>query len=243
MHHNIHSLCTVKQYPWVKPIATPLGQFNVLKGACSDQIAAELRGLDLLIEIVEQSNVWEIQSDTNIPFLASKDGAPGILVNIFESMKERIHGGNPHLSIMMAQKDVCVLRDASEVLTPSTDTMISLVLLGNMGWPLKHTPSTLSQKAVAGLSEPELCHDEGIRLDALDHGTIEFAVDCYQAGQHMNAIAILAEMGRRWYVCRGWDMETIRGILGEFLNEFDREHIERYLEAPQCSEDDLFIVL
>ena len=226
----------------MKPIATPLGEFNVLETACSSQITAELRGLDLLIEIVEQSNVWEIQNDTSTPFLASKDGAPGILVNIFESMKERIHGGNPHLSIMMAQKDVCVLRDASEVLTPSTDTMISLVLLGNMGWPLKHTPSTLIHKAVAALSEPELCHDEGLRLDALDHRTIEFAMDCYQAGQHMNAIAIFAEMGRRWYVCRGWEIKTIQGILGELLNEFDHEHIERYLEAPQCPEDDLFLV-
>ena len=81
----------------MKPIATPIGRFNVLEGACQKQIAAELRGLDLLIELVNKSNVWEIRTEAHTPFLVSTDGAPGILVDIFESMKSRILGGNPHL--------------------------------------------------------------------------------------------------------------------------------------------------
>jgi len=227
----------------VKPIATPIGRFNVLKGACQKQIAAELRGLDLLIELVNKSNAWEIRTDAHTPFLVSIDGAPGILVNIFESMKSRILGGNPHLSIMMAQKEVCVLRTKSDVMTPSTDSMISLVLLGDMGWPLAHTPSTLSSKAFAGLETSPEWMERDMQINDLDNREIEFAVDCYQAGQHMNAIAIIAEIGRRWYVCRNWELEHIHPILSELLVQFEPAHIERYLEAPQCSEDDLFIVL
>ncbi|MEJ6665133.1 MAG: hypothetical protein QNL20_03620 [Euryarchaeota archaeon] len=215
----------------------------VLDGACQQQVDAELRGLDLLLDLVSASKIWEIQQSSHLPFLASKDGPPGIIVNIFESMKARILGGDPHLKMMMRQKEVCVLRNHSEVLTPSTDSMVSLVLLGEVGWPLQHTPDTLSDKALAQLELPSSCQQRGIMLDELDHRTIAYSMECYQAGQHMNAIAILAEMGRRWYVCRNWEMGEIRPLLATFLNEIERSHVLLYLEAPQCAQDDLFIVL
>lgn len=239
----MHCLYNVTDDLCVKPIVTPLGKFMVLEGACQQQVAAELRGLDLLLNLVNKSNVWEIQQTSDLPFLASTDGSPGILVNIFDSMKARILGGDPHLKMMMRQKQVCVLRNHSEVLTPSTDSMVSLVLLGEMGWPLQHTPDTLSDKALAQLELPTLCQERGIKLDELDHRTIAYSMECYQAGQHMNAIAILAEMGRRWYVCRNWEMGEIRPLLATFLNEIDRSHVMLYLEAPQCPQDDLFLVV
>lgn len=215
----------------------------VLDGACQQQVDAELRGLDLLLDLVSKSHIWEIQQNSHLPFLASKDGPPGIIVNIFESMKARILGGDPHLKMMMRQKEVCVLRNHSEVLTPSTDSMVSLVLLGEVGWPLQHTPDTLSAKALAQLEFPASCPERGIMLDELDHRTIAYSMECYQAGQHMNAIAILAEMGRRWYVCRNWEMSEIRPLLATFLNEIERSHVLLYLEAPQCPQDDLFLAV
>lgn len=227
----------------MKPIETPLGNLNVLEAACPKQIAAELRGLDLLISLVNESPRWHISQTSSIPFLMSDDGAPGIQVNIFASMKARIHGGDPHLDIMMGQRKVCVLRNRSDVMTPSTDAMVSLVLLGNMGWPIQHTPSTLSKKAMAQLEEPFECLERDLRLKELDYQAIEFAVDCYQAGQHMNAIGILGEMARSWYVCRAWELEDIQPIIAELLNEFDRKHVEAYLEDPQCPEDVMFLAV
>ncbi|MFL2950001.1 MAG: hypothetical protein ACJZ40_06435 [Candidatus Poseidoniaceae archaeon] len=228
----------------MKRIATPLGNLKLIKGACKKQIAAELRGLELLIELVKQSNVWMIDQRGKKPYLVSCDGAPGIQVDIFASMQKRILGGDPHLDILIAQEEACVMRSKSEVMTPSTDSMVSLVLLGNMGWPLKHTPSTLSDKAVYSLKQSEIFEDSiGTQLKGQDYQEIEFAMDCYQAGQHQNAVAILAEIGRRWYVCRSWEIEHIQNLLASFFSQLERHHVEAYIEAPQCKEDVMFIAL
>jgi hypothetical protein len=93
------------------------------------------------------------------------------------------------------------------------------------------------------LEEPFECLERDLRLKELDYQAIEFAVDCYQAGQHMNAIGILGEMARSWYVCRAWELEDIQPIIAELLNEFDRKHVEAYLEDPQCPEDVMFLAV
>ena len=59
----------------------------------------------------------------------------------------------------------------------------------------------------------------------------------------MEGLRILATMGRRWYVCRGWNLDLIQPVMEEFLVQYSGEQIQRYLEAPECQEDDLFLVL
>jgi len=227
----------------VKPVATQLGQLNLLSGACEQQIGAELRGLSLLIDIVNQSPNWGIENHSERPFLVSRDGAPGISVDIFESMKARILGGDPHLKISMAMKEVCVLRKESDVLTPSTDSMVSLVLLGNMDWPLSHTPTTLKKKSIAQKELPREFIADDIYYNETDHRAIEASQEEYAAGRQMNAISLVGAMARRWYVCREWPFEIIRPLIGEVLADYDPVHVRQYIENPQCSDDDLFIQL
>ena len=227
----------------MKPIATPLGPLNLIEGACEQQIAAELRGLCLLMDIVKESPVWSIDTRSSRPFLVSNDGPPGISVDIFESMRVRILGGDPHLTIMMAQKSVCVARQKSDVMTPSTDSMVSLVLLGNMGWPLCKTPTTMLKKALARRDSPEYNLEDHVYYTEQDRSEIEASNKCLLQGKPMEGLQILATMGRRWYVCRGWDLDLIQPIMEEFLVRYSGEHIQRYLQAPVCSEDDLFLVL
>ncbi len=50
-------------------------------------------------------------------------------------------------------------------------------------------------------------------------------------------------MARSWYVCRAWELEDIQPIMAELLNEFDRKHVEAYLEDPQCPEDVMFLAV
>ena len=214
-----------------------------MEGACEQQIAAELRGLCLLLDIVKESPTWSIDTRSSRPFLVSNDGPPGISVDIFQSMKVRILGGDPHLTIMMAQKAVCVARQKSDVLTPSTDSMVSLVLLGNMGWPLCKTPTTMRKKALARRDSPVYRKKDHVYFTNQDRQQIEASNRCLEQGKPMEGLRILATMGRRWYVCRGWNLDLIQPVMEEFLVQYSGEQIQRYLEAPECPEDDLFLVL
>lgn len=214
-----------------------------MEGACEKQIAAELRGLCLLLDIVKESPTWSIDTRSSRPFLVSNDGPPGISVDIFQSMKVRILGGDPHLTIMMAQKSVCVARQKSDVLTPSTDSMVSLVLLGNMGWPLCKTPTTMRKKALAHRDSPVYHKKDHVYFTGQDRQQIEASNRCLEQGKPMEGLRILATMGRRWYVCRGWNLDLIQPVMEEFLVQYSGEQIQRYLEAPECPEDDLFLVL
>ncbi len=214
-----------------------------MEGACEQQIAAELRGLCLLLDIVKESPTWSIDTRSSRPFLVSNDGPPGISVDIFQSMKVRILGGDPHLTIMMAQKSVCVARQKSDVLTPSTDSMVSLVLLGNMGWPLCKTPTTMRKKALARRDSPVYHKKDHVYFTNQDRQQIEASNRCLEQGKPMEGLRILATMGRRWYVCRGWNLDLIQPVMEEFLVQYSGEQIQRYLEAPECPEDDLFLVL
>lgn len=214
-----------------------------MEGACEKQIAAELRGLCLLLDIVKESPTWSIDTRSSRPFLVSNDGPPGISVDIFQSMKVRILGGDPHLTIMMAQKSVCVARQKSDVLTPSTDSMVSLVLLGNMGWPLCKTPTTMRKKALARRDSPVYHKKDHVYFTEQDRQQIEASNRCLEQGKPMEGLRILATMGRRWYVCRGWNLDLIQPVMEEFLVQYSGEQIQRYLEAPECPEDDLFLVL
>ena len=214
-----------------------------MEGACEQQIAAELRGLCLLLDIVKESPTWSIDTRSSRPFLVSNDGPPGISVDIFQSMKVRILGGDPHLTIMMAQKSVCVARQKSDVLTPSTDSMVSLVLLGNMGWPLCKTPTTMRKKALARRDSPVYRKKDHVYFTNQDRQQIEASNRCLEQGKPMEGLRILATLGRRWYVCRGWNLDLIQPVMEEFLVQYSGEQIQRYLEAPECPEDDLFLVL
>ena len=214
-----------------------------MEGACEQQIAAELRGLCLLMDIVKESPVWSIDTRSSRPFLVSNDGPPGISVDIFQSMKVRILGGDPHLTIMMAQKSVCVARQKSDVMTPSTDSMVSLVLLGNMGWPLCKTPTTMRKKALARRDSPVYRAKDHAYTTEQDRQQIGASKKCLEQGKPMEGLRILATMGRRWYVCRGWNLDLIQPVMEEFLVQYSGEQIQRYLEAPECPEDDLFLVL
>ena len=214
-----------------------------MEGACEQQIAAELRGLCLLLDIVKESPTWSIDTRSSRPFLVSNDGPPGISVDIFQSMKVRILGGDPHLTLMMAQKSVCVARQKSDVLTPSTDSMVSLVLLGNMGWPLCKTPTTMRKKALAHRDSPVYHKKDHVYFTNQDRQQIDASNRCLEQGKPMEGLRILATMGRRWYVCRGWNLDLIQPVMEEFLVQYSGEQIQRYLEAPECPEDDLFLVL
>ena len=68
-------------------------------------------------------------------------------------------------------------------------------------------------------------------------------IDINELGLVHEAISRLAEMARRWYVCRCWDLEKVKETLVPLLENFTIEEIGKYLEKPNEASDALFITI
>ena len=224
---------------YVKRIDTPLGILCLDTFFLPDQLKAELRGLDLLCSVVNSTPVWSFELSSKKPFIVSNDNGPEILIYVFECIRKKLCEDDPHLKVYMSQRPICVLNDQDIIdNTPSTDSIVSLVLLGIAGWPSDLTPKTLAKKAkYAG---------KGVLVDISkllesDHNQIETAMHLYRENFNHEALSVLAQLARRLYVCRFWSFEKIDEVLRPIINEFDEQHIRNYLQKPDEETDKLFL--
>ena len=221
-------------------IETQLGTLQLEEGYSQTRLKAELRGMELLCSIVNSTPVWSFNLSSDKPFLCSNDDGPTILIDIFGSIKKNCEDFDPHLSVFMSQRSVCVLKDEKSIDTPSTDSIISLVLLGMAGWPIESTPETLSEKARrSGSYELE----DITKMLPIDYGQFQRAMGLYESGVVLESISILAQMARRWYVCRCWDIEKIHETLKPLLAPYRHEEIENYLRVTDERSDRLFLLV
>lgn len=226
--------------PYVERIDTSLGLLELDGYFCHQKLGAELRGMELLCSIVNATPVWSIKYGSNRPFLITNDDGPTILIDIFQCMQRRLNDDDPHLTVYMDQIPICVLGDPRGVETPSTDSIVSLVLLGVAGWPIHATPRTLAQKARQTTNK---LFEDCSELLPSDYEEIHTMIDINELGLVHEAISRLAEMARRWYVCRCWDLEKVKDTLVPLLENFTIEEIEKYLEKPNEASDALFITI
>jgi len=222
----------------VERIETILGTLHLDDEYCKNRLKAELRGLELLCSIVNSSPVWSFNLDSEKPFLSSNDDGPTILIDIFQCMQRRLLEDDTHLTVYMSQVPVCVLKDKNRMDTPSTDSIVSLVLLGIAGWPIESTPSTLDEKAIrSGTHAIQDCS----KILPPDWRQIQSALRLYEDGFVHRSISILAQMARRWYVCRCWEVEKVREVLEPILERVTGTEIMTYLEHPDETSDALFL--
>ena len=221
-------------------IETQLGTLHLEEGYSQRRLKAELRGMELLCSIVNSTPVWSFNLNSNKPFLCSNDDGPTILIDIFHCIQKNCEDHDPHLSLYMSQRPVCVLKDKKSLDTPATDSIISLVLLGMAGWPIGSTPSTLREKAHKS-SSYEL--QDITKMLPADYDEFRTATELYELGVVEEAISVLAQMARRWYVCRSWEIEKIKETLTPLLAQFQQEEIRNYLQSPHEESDRLFITV
>ncbi len=219
-------------------IETQLGTLHLEEGYSERRLKAELRGMELLCSIVNSTPVWSFNLSSDKPFLCSNDDGPTILIDIFGCIRKNCEDFDPHLSLYMSQRPVCVLKDEKSIDTPTTDSIISLVLLGMAGWPIESTPETLREKALKS-GQYEL--QDITKMLPMDYEQFQRAVGLYESGVVMESISVLAQMARRWYVCRCWNFEKIQETLQPILERYQREEIERYIQTPEEASDVLFI--
>ena len=226
--------------PYVKRIDTSLGELELDGYYSPEKLKAELRGMELLCSIINSTPVWSIKFGDGRPFVISNDDGPTILIDIFQCIQHKLNDDDPHLKVYMDQLPVCVLRDPKGGQTPSTDSIVSLVLLGIAGWPIHSTPATLSQKA--HLTTQQIYEDCSGLLPS-DYEELHTVRSLNEIGLGNEALCILSEMARRWYVCRCWDIEQVREVLVPLLADFNQKEIEKYLSAPNHASDVLFITV
>ena len=226
--------------PYVERIDTSLGLLELDEYYSPQKLEAELRGMELLCSIVNATPVWSFKYGSDRAFLISNDDGPTILIDIFHCIQRRLNDDDPHLTVYMDQAPICVLRDPKSSQTPSTDSIVSLVLLGVAGWPLQATPGTLAQKARQTTNK---LFEDCSELLPSDYEEIHTMIDINELGLVHEAISRLAEMARRWYVCRCWDIEKVKETLVPLLENFTIEEIEKYLEQPNDASDALFITI
>ena len=227
----------------MRSVYTPVGILEIKDGFDKEKLSAELRGLDLLFEIISKSPNWRIDNFGTRPFIRSNDGSPEIQIDIFTCILNKICRDNNHLSIQMSMRNVCVLTDfAANEEIPSTDAIISIVLLGNSGWPVKHTPDTLEEKSIGYYKET--CEIDGLKdtnIGFEDFDQLETCKNYADGKMYREALIELGKLSRYLYVCKMLTIESIVQFISPVLGTIPRELVSRYLLAPDEEYDGIFL--
>jgi len=227
----------------VRSIYTPMGPLVLEQEVDEKKLAAELRGLELLYEIACKSPNWKLELTSTRPFIRSNDGSPEIQIDVFSCISNKLLKNNVHLSITMSMQNVCVLTDFdSNEEIPSSDAMISLIMLGNAGWPPKHTPETLEEKAVGYFKEN--CEIEGIRSSNIDFHDFELLDRCkkhLENKRYRECLIKLGELSRFLYVCKMASVEGIVDFISPILKKVPTIYRLEYLDNPEEEYDSVFL--
>ena len=220
-------------------IDTQLGELQLDGNFCTKRLKAELRGMELLCSIVNSTPIWSFDFSFTRPLLSSNDDGPTVSIDIFQSIHRNLIALDPHLTVYMSRKPVCILKDRNDVDTPATDSIVSLALLGIAGWPSNSTPATLAEKSI--MCKGMLQFGDLSELLPSDYQEMQTVLHLYQEGFVHESISILAQMARRWYVCRCWEFEMIQESLEPILQQIRKHDILNYLCHPDEESDALFI--
>jgi len=227
----------------VRSVYTPMGPLTIEDEVDEEKLAAELRGLELLYEITCKSPNWRLELSSTRPFIRSNDGSPEIQIDVFSCIINKLLKNNDHLSITMSMQNVCVLTDFySNDKIPSSDAMISLIMLGNSGWPHKHTPETLEDKSIGYFKEN--CEIEGIRSSNIDFHDFQSLEKCKYYLEHKmyrECLIGLGELSRFLYVCKMVSVEGIVDFITPILNQIPSIYRLEYLENPEEEYDSVFL--
>jgi hypothetical protein len=147
---------------------------------------------------------------------------------------------DPHLEVTLDGELVCILMQQGQMCA-AVDAVISLVLLGESGWPLQQTPHQFRNKAEQ-LAEFRIL--SGNRFSGDDVDEILQIEEHLKAKDYYNALATIGAFSRRCYTCKGWNIAAINLVIEPFLEEIYQVNpnmIHNYLRAPLETADRIFV--
>ena len=222
--------------------------------ATADRISAELRGLDLLEEVVSGTKTWSrevcaLTGNTNL--VAGLDGFE-LRIDVVKTILGFLIRRDPHLEVHIHRgrnrsvgtvERVCVLYNMNHPGCAIADALVSLVLLGEANWPDGATPHTLRDFAQAAQIEQRA---RRLRLGKIDLTLedIEEIEDIRQAlalGIPQAAIDMLCCFCRRCYTCKGMEIEAVKRYTAPLFAEVPPEALVAYAQRPSVPSDLLFL--
>ena len=143
-------------------------------------------------------------------------------------------------------RKICVIESHNSD-TAIIDPLISLLLLGEAGWPVKSTPVTMEEVSI----EQQII-DRNLRLDRKRESkrlsfTLENKKDLLHAvseienGNSWEGLAAIMRIARTKFVCAMWTMNYVLNEIKPFIDSCNEQQIAEYIESPFESTDRIFL--
>ena len=232
-------------HSFVIEVATALGLVRFPKSTLMEKISAEIRAFELLERVIEQSCEWYVRmNERKQVVIHTYDDNPSLMIDPCATVERYYKDGNEHLvnymfhGSQMITPCVVVAKDAPTCAI--IDTVISLVLLADSGWPAEQTPITLAlMRKNLHDSIRDLPH--GSTITEEDYERLEGISELLDNRVYREALEVIGEHSRRCYTCKGWTDEEVQVHIEPYLMRIPDDEINAYLASPTDPHDMRFI--
>jgi hypothetical protein len=231
----------------VREVGTAIGILDLPKELPQEKVDAEIKGINLFKEIINSSTLWKINdAEAKRPIAHCRVGELLIRLDPFQTIRNSYFLRNFHFVLEINGRNVCVL-ESNNSETAIIDPLISLLLLGEAGWPEESTPVTMEEvsieQQIVNRNLGIMSKRESIKLSF----TIENKQDLLHAvgqidnGNSWEGLAAIMRVARTKYVCAMWTMDYVVNEIKPFINSCNAQQISQYIESPFEPTDRIFL--
>lgn len=232
----------------MREVDTAIGILTLPKILPQERINAELKGITLFKEIIDTSKLWKLNNAiAKRPRAYCRVGDYKIVLDPFQTLENCYFERNFHLVLSINDRKVCVLESHNSDVA-YIDSMISLLLLGEAGWPEVTTPVTMREVSVEQQIIDYYLGRERSKDSMKLCFTAENKEELLQArheiegGNSWEGLATIMKVARKKYVCSPlWTMDDVVCEISPYVNVCSEEQISLYFENPFEPADRIFL--
>jgi len=231
----------------VREVDTAIGILAMPKELPQEKVDAEIKGINLFKEILYSSTLWKINDAiARRPIIHCRVGELILKLDPFQTIRNSYFNNDFHFVLKINGRKICVIESHNSD-TAIIDPLISLLLLGEAGWPVKSTPVTMEEVSI----EQQII-DRNLRLDRKRESkrlsfTLENKKDLLHAvseienGNSWEGLAAIMRIARTKFVCAMWTMNYVLNEIKPFIDSCNEQQIAEYIESPFESTDRIFL--
>lgn len=231
----------------MREVDTAIGILAMPKELPQEKVDAEIKGINLFKEILYSSTLWKINDAiARRPIIHCRVGELILKLDPFQTIRNSYFNNDFHFVLKINGRKICVIESHNSD-TAIIDPLISLLLLGEAGWPVKSTPVTMEEVSI----EQQII-DRNLRLDRKRESkrlsfTLENKKDLLHAvseienGNSWEGLAAIMRIARTKFVCAMWTMNYVLNEIKPFIDSCNEQQIAEYIESPFESTDRIFL--
>jgi len=231
----------------VREVGTAIGILALPKELPQEKVDAEIKGINLFKEIINSSTLWKINdAESKRPIAHCRVGELLIRLDPFQTIRNSYFNSNFHFVLKINGRNVCVLESHNSE-TAIIDPLISLLLLGEAGWPEEATPKTMEEvsieQQIVNRNLGIMSKRESIKLSFTveNKKDLLYAVGQIENGDSWEGLAAIMKVARSKYVCAMWTMNYVVNEIKPFIDSCNEQQISQYIESPFESTDRIFL--